>query len=99
MLHRPARHEITADLLYMLIAMVVSLLVIFIFDIHWSFYPGETVIPPSKWVFGGDLTIYYIGIPLGGLAGFFILKLLFFAMAEERRAHRIFRKLKRKRGG
>ncbi|HLC68551.1 MAG TPA: hypothetical protein VJH24_01825 [Candidatus Bilamarchaeaceae archaeon] len=78
--------EIAADLLYFFIAMLVSAILIFLFDAHWSFYPGETVYPPSKRVFG-DLVPYYVGVPLGGLLGFFILKLIFFAFATERKAH------------
>lgn len=87
MFRRPSSHELAADFLYILTAMVVSLLAIYVFDIHWSLYPGETIFPPSRRVFAEDLTPYYIGVPAGGLVGFFILKLIFFAFMEEKEAH------------
>lgn len=87
MFRRPDRHELIADALYILIAAIVSMLAIFVFDIHWSLYPGETIFPPSRRVFGGDLTTYFIGVPAGALVGFFLLKLIFFAFMEEKEAH------------
>lgn len=81
-----------ADFLYMAVALLISLLAIFIFDIHWSFYPGETLLPPSRSVFAQDPTPYYIGVPLGGLIGFFLLKAISYAFMEEEEAHQNGRK-------
>ncbi len=88
MIKRPkiSREEIIADVMYLLIAMVLSALAIYIFDIHWSFYPGQTIFPPSKHIFQ-DPTVYYVGVPIGGIIGFLILKLIFFAFMEEKKAH------------
>jgi hypothetical protein len=87
MFRKPDKHELMADFLYALIAATVSLLAIFVFDIHWSLYPGETFFPPSRRVFEGDLSVYYMGVPAGTLVGFFLLKLVFFAFMEEKEAH------------
>ena len=88
MIKRPriSREEIIADLLYLFVAMAVSGIAIYVFDIHWSFYPGETVFPPSKNIFK-DPIAYYFGVPIGGIIGFIILKLIFFAFMEEKKAH------------
>src|SRR3989338_1357250 len=88
MIKRPriSKEEIIADILYLFVAMLVSAIAIYVFDIHWSFYPGETIFPPSKNIFK-DPIVYYIGVPVGGILGFFILKLIFFAFMEEKIAH------------
>ena len=87
MIKRPkiSKHEIIADLIFLFVAMVISGTMILIFDYHWSFYPGETVIPPSKHIFK-TAEPYYIGIPVGGIVGFLIIKLLYFAFSEEEKA-------------
>lgn len=87
MIKRPkiSKHEIIADLVFFLIAMAISGMAIMIFDYHWSFYPGETILPPSKHIFK-TAEPYYIGIPLGGIVGFLIIKLLYFAFSEEEKA-------------
>lgn len=76
--------EIIIDTIILIVALTISLLAIFIFDIHWSFYPGNTVFPPSKRIFT-SLTPYLIGAPIGTLVGFLLIKLLVFAFmkAEE----------------
>lgn len=89
MIRRPkiSREEIVADVLYLLVAMTVSALAIYIFDIHWSFYPGERIFPPSRHVFT-EPAPYYVGIPVGTVIGFIMLKLVFFAFMEEGLAHK-----------
>lgn len=88
MIKRPkiSKEELIADLVYILIGAFVALIAIYIFDIHWSFYPGETIFPPSKHIFQTQ-DPYYFGIPIGAIVGFFILKLLSFAFMEEEIAH------------
>ncbi len=88
MISRPkiSKEEIIADALYLLVAMAISGIAIFIFDIHWSFYPGETVLPPSRHIFETALP-YFVGIPIGGIVGFLFLKIVFFAFVEDERAH------------
>ncbi len=100
MIARPkiSKEEIIADLLYLFVAMAVSGITLFIFDIHWSFYPGNTIFPPNKYIFT-DHTIYYVGIPIGGLLGFFLLKVLFFAFVENEIATGKLPRKKRSRKG
>lgn len=88
MIKRPriSKEEIIADILYLLVAMAISGLALYIFDIHWSFYPGNSIFPPNKHIFQ-EPTVYYTGIPLGGIVGFFLLKILFFAFREDEIAH------------
>lgn len=80
-----SKHEIIADLAFLFVAMSCAFIAIFIFDIHWSFYPGNTIFPPNKHIFK-DATPYYFGIPVGGLVGLFLLKILFYAFREEEEA-------------
>ena len=88
MLKRPkiSKDELIADIVFLFVAMLVSAIAIYIFDIHWSFYPGENIFPPSKRIFQ-NATSYYIGVPVGGIVGFIILKLVFFAFITEKKAH------------
>ena len=97
MIKRPriSKEEIIADILYLLVAMAISGIALYIFDIHWSFYPGNTIFPPNKHIFQ-EPTIYYIGIPLGGIVGFILLKILFFAFKEDEIAHPIKNKIRKK---
>jgi hypothetical protein len=78
------KDEIIADLIFFSISAVVSFLFIFFFDIHWSFY--EAPIFPLKFVFQST-TPYIIGSLLGGLIGFFLIKLFLFGLKEEEKAN------------
>lgn len=84
------KEEIVADLVFFAVAIAVSLAAVFAFDIHWSLYPGSRIF--SKFVFE-DKSIYVYGGLIGGIAGFFIIKLLMFGFIEEEKA---IRKEKRK---
>jgi hypothetical protein len=77
-----SKHEIIADLVFILIGMLAAFIAIFIFDIHWSFYPGNTIFPPNKHIFTTP-TPYLVGVPLGGLAGLVVIKLLYYAFAQQ----------------
>jgi len=89
MIKRPkvSKHEIIADIVFILVGMLVTFMAIFIFDIHWSFYPGNTIFPPNKHIFTSPAP-YLIGVPLGGLVGLVVLKLLYFAFEEENEAEK-----------
>lgn len=77
------KEEIIADLIFLLVPAFVSFCVIFIFDIHHSLYSFP--IFPLKFVFQSK-TAYMIGIPIGSLIGFFIIKILIFGLKEQRKA-------------
>ncbi|MFZ3077896.1 MAG: hypothetical protein WA139_05545 [Candidatus Aenigmatarchaeota archaeon] len=79
------KEEIIADLVFFAVAVSISLAAIFIFDIHWSLYPGSQIF--SKFVFE-DKGIYLYGGLIGGIAGFFVIKLLMFGFIEEEKANR-----------
>jgi hypothetical protein len=66
--------EIISDFLFFFIAFLISLATLYIFDIHWSMHPGQTLIPPSKYV-GIEKEVYVIGSLIGAIAGFMIIKL------------------------
>lgn len=90
------KNEIIVDLILLLVAMLASAIAIFIFDIHWSFYPGNSIFPPNKYIFT-TLTPFYVGIPLGGIVGFILLKLLFYAFMKEEDDHLADVKVKKKK--
>ena len=69
--------EITDDLIFLFIAAFLSIVAVFIFDIHHSFY--EEDIFPLKFIFK-NYTPYLIGGLLGGVIGFFLIKLFLFAL-------------------
>lgn len=77
------KEEIIADLIFFAVAVSISLAAIFVFDIHWSLYPGSQIF--SKFVFD-DKGIYLYGGLVGGIAGFFVIKLLMFGFIEEGKA-------------
>ena len=83
---RIGKNELIADVVFLGVAMILSAIALFIFDIHWSFYPGNDILPPSKHIFT-NLTPYYIGIPLGGIIGFFLIKILAWAFIIEEDEH------------
>jgi hypothetical protein len=78
-----SREEIAADLIFFFIPAFLSFLAIFFFDIHQSFYQA----PYYPFVFLlRDPWIYLGGVLLGGLIGFFLIKLFLFGMREEEEA-------------
>lgn len=74
--------ELIVDLIFIAVAFFISLFALFIFDIHWSMYPGQTLFPPSKFV-GISKSTYIIGSLIGTVIGFFILKLFLLGVKEE----------------
>ncbi len=76
------KEEIKADALFILTPLIISAILLFIFDIHWNFYPGGQLIPPAKHVFT-NTSIYLWGSLLGSIIGFFIIKLFLLGVKEE----------------
>ena len=76
------KEEIKADFIFFMVSSIVSFLVVYLFDIHRSFYPGETIFPPSVVIFK-SIWPYVIGTLLGGTIGFFLIKILLLGVKEE----------------
>lgn len=79
---RIEKEEIIADFVFLLFSLIVSLVALFIFDIHWNFYPGGQLFPPEKHIFT-DKSIYVWGSLAGAILGFFLIKLFLFGLREE----------------
>lgn len=84
-------HELKADVIFFTATASVAFLAVLLFDIHWSFYPGERVFPPSRWV-GITPFMYTVWTVLGGFLGIAIAKIYRIGFREEARAHRRFQK-------
>ena len=76
------KEEVIADIVFFLVGLLVSLAALYIFDIHWNFYPNGQLFPPAKHVFV-DRSIYLWGGLLGAIAGFFLIKMFLFGLQEE----------------
>lgn len=77
---RVSREEIIADLIFFFVPAIIILILIFFFDIHQSFY--NLPYYPLKFLLN-DPWIYMGGALLGGLIGFFLIKLFLFGVKEE----------------
>lgn len=75
-----SREEIMADIIFFFVPAFLSFLAIFFFDIHQSFYQPPYY--PFTFLLN-DHWIYLGGTLLGGLIGFFLIKLLSFGLREE----------------
>ena len=75
-----SREEIIADLIFFFIPAFIVLILIFLFDIHQSFYSLPYY--PFKFLLN-DPWIYIGGALLGGLIGFFLTKIFLFGVKEE----------------
>jgi len=69
---------IPPDILLALLSAAVSFLGVFIFDIHHTFYPGGNLFAP-QFIFT-SLTPYFIGVGLGTIGGFLLLKALVYVI-------------------
>jgi len=76
------KEEIIADFIFLLTSFIITILALYIFDIHWNFYPDGQLFPPQKHVFT-DKSIYLWGGLMGAIVGFFIIKLFLFGLREE----------------
>lgn len=79
---RITKREIIADAIFLIVGFLVSILLLYLFDIHWSFYPGETIFPPSRYV-GLAKYVYFTGSLIGSIIIFFIIKLFLLGVKEE----------------
>lgn len=79
---RIEQEELIADAVFLLVAFLISVGALYVFDIHWNFYPGGGLFPPERHVFQ-DTGIYLWGGLLGGVIGFFLIKLFLFGIREE----------------
>jgi hypothetical protein len=76
---RITREELIADFTFLSVSAFLSLLLVFLFDIHHSFYKW-----PIKIVFiFANPYPYLVFVPIGTFLGFFIIKLLLFGLKEE----------------
>jgi hypothetical protein len=76
------RKEIFSDLIFLIVGLVISLFAMFVFDVHWSFYPGESLFPPSRFV-GIGRDVYLTGSLIGMVMVFLIIKLLMLGIKED----------------
>lgn len=79
--------EIIADFIFLLVSFIAAIIALYIFDIHWNFYPGGQIFPPAKHIFT-DKTIYLRGGLVGAIAGFFLIKIFLAGLKEEEIAWR-----------
>ncbi len=79
---RIEKEEIIADFVFLLISFIITVIIIFFFDIHWNFYSWEQFLSPEKHVFT-DKIVYIWGGLIGAIIGFFIIKLFLFGLKEE----------------
>jgi hypothetical protein len=81
-LRKVEKEEIIADACFFLVSLIIALLCLYVFDIHWNFYPGGSLFPPERYIFV-DKTIYLWGGLAGGIIGLFLIKLFLFGLKEE----------------
>jgi lysylphosphatidylglycerol synthetase-like protein (DUF2156 family) len=74
------KEEIIADVIFLFISAFISLLAVFLFDVHHSFY--EKPIYPFKFIFK-TYHPYVLFTLVGTIIGFFIIKLFLFGLREE----------------
>ena len=76
---RITREELIADAVFLFISGFVSFLIVFLFDIHHSFYEWPIVL---KFIFKTPYP-YYLFVAAGTFIGFFLIKMLLFGIKEE----------------
>jgi hypothetical protein len=72
----------STNLIFFLVSVIVSDLILFVFDIHWNFYPGGKLFPPQRFVFN-SIGIYLWGGIIGGIAGLFVIKLFLIGLKKQ----------------
>lgn len=73
------KEELAADAVFLFISLLISSIIVFLFDIHQSFYEWPINL---KFIFETPYP-YFAFIPIGSILGFFIIKLLLFGFKEE----------------
>lgn len=73
------KEEIIADAVFLFIPALVSFLIVFLFDVHHSFYEWPMTL---KFIFNSPYP-YVLFVTIGTILGFFMIKLLLFGIREE----------------
>ncbi len=80
--HRVQREEIIADAVFLVVGFLITVLALFIFDVHWNFYSLGDFLAQKHSIFA-DKSVYLWGGLIGSLVIFFIIKLFLFGLKEE----------------
>lgn len=75
------KRKLIADGIFLFFSAITSFLVVFLFDIHRSFYEWPIIL---KFIFKTPYP-YVLFIPLGTIIGFVLIKLLLFGFEEQER--------------
>lgn len=78
------KEEVIADIIFFVIALIISIIILYIFDIHWNFYPNGNLFPPERYIFN-DRKIYFYGGLIGAILIFTIIKVFLIGIKEEER--------------
>lgn len=73
------KEELLADVIYFSLSAFISFLIVFLFDIHHSFYSWPIKL---KFIFNSAHP-YLFFVPIGSILGFFIIKVLIFGIKED----------------
>lgn len=73
------KEELVADAIFLFISAFISFLIVFLFDIHQSFYGWPFTL---KFIFKTPYP-YFLFILIGTILGFFMVKLFLFGFKEE----------------
>ncbi len=73
------KEELIADGIFLLISAVISFLIVFLFDIHHSFYEWPIAL---KFIFKSYRPIVFFTL-IGTVVGFFLIKLFLLGVKEE----------------
>jgi Trk-type K+ transport system membrane component len=73
------KREVIADLIFLAISAFISLIIIFLFDIHRSFYEWSIQL---SFLFKTPGPYFFFGF-IGTILGFFIIKMLLLGVKEE----------------
>jgi hypothetical protein len=76
------KYRKSTNTIFFLVSVIISDLILFVFDIHWNFYPGGKLFPPQRFVFN-SIEIYFWGGIFGGIAGLFIIKLFLIGLKKQ----------------
>ncbi len=77
------RDELIADGIFILISFISSFVIVFLFDVHHSFY--EMPIIPLKYIFKSPEPYYYFTL-IGTIILFLLIKLFIYGIQEDERA-------------
>ena len=78
--HRISHEEVVADVIFFITGAAISFLALLIFDVHWNLYQWPS--GPLRFIFQSQ-TPYLIGVPIGSIVFFILVKLLVLGFHEE----------------